>query len=263
MTSATSGSWTSARTTSGSHGSKIGAAASGRSPGFRRNSQVSISVDSVILRFGPCTLDFATRQLRREGQEVHMSPKAFELLCTLLQERPAVISKAELQRRLWPDTFVAEANLSNLIAEIRGALGDSSRTPRYVRTAHKFGYAFCGQAESETGPRDAPARIVCWLEWGGKRFPLAPGEHVIGRDPDVAIRLEGSTVSRHHARLTVAPDRVVLADSGSKNGTFRGAERVTDPVPLADGDHVRIGSLQLVFHLRAHDSTETHQETST
>lgn len=213
--------------------------------------------------FGPFTLDGDTRLLTRGGDAIHLSPKAFELLAALLAERPNVVSKTTLQHRLWPDTFVAEANLSNLIAEIRAALDDSSRTPVYVRTAHKFGYAFCGQAMSDAGPRDAPARVVCWLEWGIKRFPLGPGEHVIGRDADVEVRLEGSTVSRRHARLIVGTDRTVLEDSGSKNGTFRGADRLTEPVTLEDGDCVRIGSLQLVFRSRADDdATETHHGTS-
>ena len=91
------------------------------------------------ISFGPFILDFDTRQLIRDGREIHISPKAFELLAALVTERPKVLPKAVLQQRLWPDTFVAEANLSNLIAELRAALDDSPRTPTYLRTAHKFG----------------------------------------------------------------------------------------------------------------------------
>ena len=54
-------------------------------------------------------------------------------------------------KRLWPETFVAEANLSNLVAEIREALGDRARAPLFVRTAHGFGYAFCGEATTLPG----------------------------------------------------------------------------------------------------------------
>ena len=171
-----------------------------------------------------------------------------------------MLSKAVLQQRLWPDTFVAEANLSNLIAEIRAALGDSARTPAYLRTVHKFGYAFCGHA-SDARAAASGTRVICWLEWGSKRFPLPPGSHVIGRDPDVEIRLDASTVSRRHARLVVNAERVVLEDSDSKNGTFRGDQRITGPIALTDGDDLRIGSVRVVFHVRAHDSTETQQET--
>ena len=202
------------------------------------------------IRFGPFTHDLDTRQLTREGREIHLSPKAFELLTTLAVERPKVLSKAILQERLWPGTFVAEANLSNLVAEIREALGDRARSPLFIRTAHGFGYAFCGDA---TTLSDATAsgseRPSCWLEWNRRRFPLSVGEHVIGRDPDVEVRLDASTVSRRHARLVVTAEDTVLEDFGSKNGTFRGGERVTAPVQLADGDAIRIGSLIVTFHL--------------
>lgn len=204
------------------------------------------------IRFGPFVLDLDTRQLTQDGREIHLSPKAFELLSTLALERPKVLSKTVLQQRLWPDVFVAEANLSNLVAEIRDALGDSAKAPAYVRTAHGFGYAFCGDATTLRDSHSAtPDRALCWLEWNGQRFPLSVGEHVIGRDPDVSVRLDASTVSRRHARIVVAADSVVIDDFGSKNGTFRGDERVTAPVPLADGDAIHIGSLLVTFHVRA------------
>src|SRR3954468_4637994 len=156
---------------------------------------------AVTICFGSCTLDLGTRQLWRDGKDVHLSPKAFELLVLMVQVRPAAVSKEELQRRLWPDTFVAEANLSNLIAEIRAALRASARTPQYVRTVHKFGYAFCATVTGAPGPGTAASVLLGWLEWGMKRFALGEGEYVIGRDPGVDVRLDASTVSRRHARL--------------------------------------------------------------
>jgi hypothetical protein len=157
-----------------------------------------------------------------------------------------------LQQRLWPDTFVTEANLSNLVAEIRDALDDSARDPTYIRTAHKFGYAFCGNAAFLPGasPPPRPDEAVCWIEWGTRRFALQPGEHVLGRDPDVEVRLDAATVSRRHARLVVTADGAVLEDFGSKNGTYRGIDRVTTPIQLADGDEIRIGSQLVTVRLR-------------
>ena len=210
--------------------------------------------------FGPFTLDLDTRQLTQAGREIHLEPKAFELLATLVLDRPKALSKAELLDRIWRDTIVEDANLSNLVAEIRAALGDHARAPVYVRTMHGFGYAFCGDATtlSRRGGADAD-RPTCWLEWDTQRFPLSIGEHVIGRDPDVDIRLEASTVSRRHARLVVKPEGTILEDFGSKNGTFRGSERVSEPIELADGDAIHIGSLLVTFHVRAGAmSTDTH-----
>jgi pSer/pThr/pTyr-binding forkhead associated (FHA) protein len=94
---------------------------------------------------------------------------------------------------------------------------------------------------------------VCWLEWGRQRFALPTGEHVVGRDPGVRIRLDASSVSRRHARLIVTPTGAVLEDFGSKNGTYRGDERVTSPIRLADGDEIRIGTELVTVRLRSDD----------
>ena len=223
------------------------------------------------IRFGPFTLDLDTRQLIRagsaaevlgRGEEVHLSPKAFDLLTALASERPNALSKEKIQEGLWPQTFVAEANLSNLVSEIREALGDRARAPRYIRTVHGFGYAFFAEATTSPASRGAgPHRPVCWIEWRGQRFPLSPGEHVVGRDPGVEIRLDAATVSRRHARLVVTADGATLEDFGSKNGTFREGQPVTAPVTLVDGDTIGIGSLLVIFHARGADSTETQTGT--
>lgn len=205
---------------------------------------------SVTIRFGPFTLDLDTHQLMEGAREVHLTPKAFDLLALLLEERPKLLSKAVLQERLWPDTFVAEANLSNLIAELRAALAERARAPIYIRTAHGVGYAFSGEATSGPLASDVAAGDMrCWLEWNRRRIPLGLGAHVIGRDPDADVCLDHSTVSRRHARLVVARGSAVLEDFASKNGTFRGATRVVSPTGLADGDEIRVGSVLVTFHL--------------
>jgi DNA-binding winged helix-turn-helix (wHTH) protein len=204
----------------------------------------------VTVRFGPFILDHDTRQLTRDGREVRLSPKAFELLWHLAQARPRVVSKAELQQHLWPETFVVEANLSNLVAEIRAALGDDARDPLYIRTSHGFGYALRDGAATQQSVEEAPA-LPCWIEWGQRRFPLSFGEHVIGRGSDVDVNLDASTVSRHHARLVVTAEGATLEDTVSTNGTFRDGQRVTTPVRLVDGDAIAIGSVIITFHVES------------
>ena len=108
-----------------------------------------------------------------------------------------------------------------------------------------------------TGRDAAPQVPVCWIAWGERRFSLSPGEHVIGRDPDVDVRLDAATVSRRHARLVVTAEGAAIEDLGSKNGTFRAGEPVTSPVALFDGDSIGIGSLVVTFHARGDDTTET------
>ncbi|HEU4886852.1 MAG TPA: winged helix-turn-helix domain-containing protein [Thermoanaerobaculia bacterium] len=98
------------------------------------------------LWFGDCTFDSAARTLQRAGEDVRISGKAFQLLELLLAARPNPIAKQELFAKLWPDTFVSDANLASLIKEIRQALGDDAKAPRYIRTVHRFGYGFNGAA---------------------------------------------------------------------------------------------------------------------
>ena len=213
----------------------------------------------MSIRFGPFVLEPDTRQLKRNDAPVHLPPKAFDLLQALVLERPRVLSKSALQNLLWPDAFVVEANLSNLVAEIRDALDDDAKAPRYIRTVHGFGYAFCGDATSVPATDAALESMPCWLEWGPRHFPLPIGEHVIGRDPAADIRLDAATVSRRHARVVVTSDGVVLEDFASKNGTRRRDQPVTAPVALADGDVLRIGALKVTFRTRGLSaSTDTH-----
>jgi DNA-binding winged helix-turn-helix (wHTH) protein len=204
---------------------------------------------TVTIRFGACAVDSATRQLTRDGRPVHVSPKAFSLLTTLLDARPRVLTKAELQGILWPDIFVSEANLSNLIAEVRAAIGDTARPSHYIRTVHGCGYAFFGATvPARSTSRHEPAFTAAFA-WGRVRLPLDAGEHVIGRDLAADIRLNASTVSRRHACVTVDPAGVRISDLGSKNGTFRGDQPVTAAVALVNGDVVRIGSLTMIVEI--------------
>src|SRR5690349_5516064 len=97
-------------------------------------------------RFHHFTVDTDTRQLLRDGADVHLSTKAFDLLSLLLARRPNVVGKDEILRQIWPQSFVAEANLNVLAGEVRRALGDNAQNSRFVRTVHGVGYAFCGEA---------------------------------------------------------------------------------------------------------------------
>jgi DNA-binding winged helix-turn-helix (wHTH) protein len=102
----------------------------------------------MLCRFGDFTIDIDTRRLRRLGQDVHLTPKAFDLLNLLIDNRDRAVSKAELQQKIWPSTFVEETNLASLIAEIRRALSGSD----WIRTVYGFGYQFVGTASREAQP---------------------------------------------------------------------------------------------------------------
>jgi DNA-binding winged helix-turn-helix (wHTH) protein len=216
----------------------------------------------VELHFGEFTLDSLTRQLRRGADEIHLSSKAFALLLELIGRRPHALTKAELQELLWPGTFVVEANLANLIAEIRAALEDDARQPRFIRTVHGFGYAFCGTATSDAAVEAARITTTpCVLVHSGRLYPLTEGENVLGRDRDAASWFDSTSVSRRHARIIVTGGKAVLEDLASKNGTFVGDMRVSTPVPLHDGAEIRLGSLSVTFRWTlVPPSTETQFE---
>ena len=198
-------------------------------------------------RFGPFTLDRETRQLLRDGSELHLSPKAFDLLCSLVEHRPKVMDKAQLQARIWPDTYVVDANLNVLIGEIRRALADAPRQPRFIRTVHGVGYAFCGSVEDVHAMPASARPMPCWLVTNDGTIRLAEGENIVGRDPDCRVWLDSPSVSRRHARIVVfsAERRVSLDDLNSKNGTFLRGGNVRERVDLSDGDELTFGSVQV------------------
>lgn len=202
------------------------------------------------VRFGEFTLDEDSRQLLRAARPVPLEPKAWELLSLLVVRRPKALSKAQIHDVLWPGTFVSETTLAGLIADIRSALGDAARQPRFVRTLHGFGYAFCGTVEEESAPGPPPASIaasICRLVWAGREIALPDGEHVLGRDEGCLIRSRSVRVSRHHARITVRAGRAVLDDLGSRNGTCVGGRTIDGPVELAPGDTIEVGPEEIVF----------------
>jgi DNA-binding winged helix-turn-helix (wHTH) protein len=211
--------------------------------------------------FGDCEFDSGRRTLLRHGRATPLSPKAFQLLECLLDRRPEAVTKAELVERLWPETFVSDAGLHNLIAEVRAALGDSPRTPRYIRTVTRYGYAFHGDArsalpvETSTPPTSGPRLVSKRGEWS-----LLEGSTIVGRDRDCAVRINSPMVSRRHARIVVSPEKTAVEDLGSKNGTHVNGCRIAQPVTLNDGDEVQVGSLTMTYRtLDALPSTRTRR----
>ena len=206
-------------------------------------------------RFAQFAIDSETRQLLSHGGEIHLSPKAFDLLCLLIETRPKVVDKADLRARIWPNTHVVDANLNILIGEIRRALRDNAQESKFIRTVYGVGYAFCGTAVDDLRPREGQA-LFCWVVWNGRTYPLAEGENIIGRDPRSDMWLDADGVSRRHAiiRVDSSNRRVSLEDLGSTNGTFVGRTAVETEVALSDGDVIHVGTVDLTIRLWATDT---------
>jgi DNA-binding winged helix-turn-helix (wHTH) protein len=211
---------------------------------------------------GDWALDTGARQLVRSGEVVHLSPKAFDLLMTLLRERPRALSKGELLDRIWPDTYVSETNLATVVAELRSGLGDAARTPRYIRTVHRHGYAFCGTA-TEDGETSALGKgsTRVQLFFRDREIALGLGGHVLGREPAADVWIDSTRVSRRHARIVISATGASIEDLGSKNGTFVNRTRVVGVRPLRDRDEIDLGPERLVFRvLGASGSTVTQTD---
>lgn len=212
----------------------------------------------MSLRFCGCTLDVDARQLFRGQDEVHLSPKAFETLRALVENRPRAMSKKELLARVWPDVIVSEVNVARVVSELRAALDDGLH--RIIRTVHSHGYAFAAELEHTVSHHAGPAgrHSGCWLISSTYTLALYEGEQIIGRDPALELCLASPKVSRRHARIAIKGKQATIEDLGSKNGSFVKDVRIAAPTALHHGDEVRIGRFTFVFRLHEPSaSTET------
>jgi DNA-binding winged helix-turn-helix (wHTH) protein len=210
------------------------------------------------LGFADCVFDSDTREVVRQDKVLALSPKAFQLLDILIRERPKAVSKEKLHEELWPKTFVADANLANLVADLRGALDDDSKHSRIIRTVQRFGYAFEAETRRVAPDTKVAKSSLDKLIWGDREIALQEGENILGRDEASVAWIDAYSVSRHHARILILGTKVELEDLDSKNGTYRNGKRVVKRVVLADGDSIRLGTVELIYRrFRPGVSTQT------
>jgi hypothetical protein len=179
---------------------------------------------------------------------MHLAPKAFDLLLILVRHQPNAVAHDQLHAALWPGVHVSETSLAALVTQLRKALGDTSGDGRMIRTLHRVGYAFVGDA-TVAGAPPVTAEPAGRLIWRGTVFEVQAGESAIGRDRACAIQMDADSVSRRHARLRVNPQGAWLEDLDSKNGTWLDGERIHGAVALADGASFKLGSETVRFEL--------------
>ena len=142
-----------------------------------------------LVRFGAFEADVQTGELRKDGVKLKFSGQPFQVLAILLERPGDVVTREELQKRLWPDTFVdVERNLNTAVNKIREVLGDSAESPRFVETLPRRGYRFIAPVETDLSlvnqdpiekPIDKPVkstkRFRLWLPILGGAAVLAVG----------------------------------------------------------------------------------------
>jgi len=110
-----------------------------------------------LVRFGTFEVDLPAGEVRKGGVKLKLTGQPFQVLAILLERPGEVVTREELQKRLWPDTFVdVDHNLNTAINKIREVLGDSAESPRFVETLPRRGYRFIGELKPPVPPVKEP-----------------------------------------------------------------------------------------------------------
>lgn len=137
------------------------------------------SPDMTAMRFEDIRIDLHEASVTRDGQHIALTPKAFDVLAHLATHAGMLVSKNELLDAVWQRRYISEGVIKNAIQELRGALGDDPRTPRYIETVHRRGYRFI--AKPETDMSAAPVTLAHEAVYD----PL-----LVGRDAEMKALME-------------------------------------------------------------------------
>ncbi|MEE4272070.1 MAG: FHA domain-containing protein [Thermoanaerobaculales bacterium] len=174
---------------------------------------------------------------------MRLRPRAMDVLTVLALAPGELVSKRDLIDGVWRTEFVGEHALTQVIAELRAALGDNARNPSFIENIPRRGYrlvaAVMPVAVSSVSSNGATMPFKLVTDDGSR--PLMQGSTVIGRTDDADICIDKTEVSRCHAMITVQGTTAIIEDLGSKNGTFVNGHQVGGPTPLTNGDEIWIG----------------------
>ena len=180
----------------------------------------------IVYRFGPFEVDTAAGELLKQGKRISLQEQPFRLLVVLLESPGEVVTRAEIQRRIWEDnTFVDfDSGLRVAVGKLRTALGDDAGNPRYIETIPKRGYRFLGpttlgpvaqsadtlEPTMEMSPPAAvvPARSLRWRMLAVAGMGLLLGSAAAG----------AFLFFFHGKRVLTERDTVVLADFTNSTG---------------------------------------------
>src|ERR1700750_1173409 len=130
---------------------------------------------SADIRFGPYEVDLQAGELRKDGVRLKLTGQPFQVLAILLERPGEVITREELQQRLWPDTFVDfDHNLKSAINRIREVLHDSAESPQFVETLPRRGYRFIAPVEATQNGQPPTESTSNPKQQGKKRSLLVP-----------------------------------------------------------------------------------------
>jgi eukaryotic-like serine/threonine-protein kinase len=201
-------------------------------------------------RFGEFIVDTDQKVLLRQDKELPLTPKLFETLLILVENSGRIVQKEQFMERLWPHTFVEEANLTSNIQQLRKSLGDNARQPHYIETVTKRGYRFIADVqrvetankedEPHTSATALPATVTDRkrLRWkvvialataavivmfGGFvfwRFSKASSKNLGDLVANLPLKIERLTASGQSRNATISPDGKYVAYTQMFEGRY-------------------------------------------
>jgi DNA-binding winged helix-turn-helix (wHTH) protein/tetratricopeptide (TPR) repeat protein len=194
-----------------------------------------------LLEFGPFRLDASRRVLWREGEVLPVTPKALDVLAALCAQPGEVVTKDELMRRVWPDTFVEEANLTVHVSALRKALGMQEGGRPWIATVPRRGYRYVGPPPRRSA---VAARSLAVLPFAALDPETADDHLGLGMADALITRLGRG------GQLLVRPTSAVMPYARATGGAASSGRELSVDVVLEgkvqrDGDRVRV-TAQLV-----------------
>ena len=194
-------------------------------------------------RLGDWLVEPTLDRISRDGRYIRLRPRAMDVLLCLALESGKLASKQQIIDAVWHTEFVSEHALTQVIAELRSALGDDARNPIYIENIPRRGYRLVATVTpiAASVPSVHGASLPFKLQGEDGDHPLIQGPNIIGRTIDADLCIDRTEVSRCHARIFVAGTTATIEDLGSKNGTYVNGERLEGPTLLTNGDEIWIG----------------------
>ena len=208
-----------------------------------RHLQNGVAAPRQAFRLGDWLVEPTLDRISQDGQTVRLRPRAMDVLACLALAAGKLASKQDLIDSVWQAEFVSEHALTQVIAELRAALGDDARNPSYIENIPRRGYRLVA-AVTPMAASVPPAReaiVPFKLQGEDRDHPLSQGSNIIGRTTEADISIDHTKVSRCHARIVVTGTTATIEDLGSKNGTYLNGERLEHPAVLTNGDQIWIG----------------------
>src|SRR6478735_5860969 len=204
----------------------------------------------AFYEFGPFRIDMERYLLLRAGEPISLSPKVFETLLFLVQNRGRIGKKDEIISNVWPDTFVEESNLAQNIFLLRKALGEEKNEHRYIVTIPGVGYRFVAPVREFDDPNASQEPAPT----GVSSIAVLPFKDLLGEDEDKFLGpgLADALIMRLSSirELKVRPTAAVLRYSNLKEdplliGRELNVDALLDGVYQREPDKIRV-SVQLV-----------------